>query len=467
MPTLSADDMRKKSSAGDYAGNTRLDIFDLKIKDKKPFVIGSSASGTKVIGISYDRKTEILTYKNNSKKTVEARRAQVFKDKDFGGGGGSGGGSADTDRTESLQCFYNAYVFNIKKSTCTSVSPAQLKSASEFAHTSHGLQDCLNKGPADWIETDVYIKTANKLWEKYGRRMTKNGKVHFHRGSPFMKGLYDAKAECHKIDKASDNPQAPGSFSHDKWNPGDIWATTFGSLETPLSESTSSWGDLQAEVMRLAKAGKLLGISLKKLGKGSPATAKEFNTPKQIANRDTFTYGSFKFGKTGDFFSSQDIYIDTNGGEIQFRTFGGDTSWQGEIKGGSAAGGKIGGGNVDFYCKQIFNNDIYNGKGSEKAFLSSIKTDKKWPSKAYQLYKKHNSKSKPSIDLVSEKVFLQEWANHEQGDNFRMSKSICLMFIEAFASTGTSKAKQHDLITKMFRYASSDVDQSSFFVKIS
>ena len=302
---------------------------------------------------------------------------------------------------------------------------------------------------------------------KYGRRMTKNGSVHFHRGSPFMKGLYDAKAACHKIDKASDDAQAPGSFSHDKWNPGDIWATTFGALETPLSESTSSWGELNAEVMKLAKAGKLLGISLKKIGKSTPATAKEFNTPKQMANKDTFTYGSFKFGKTGDFFSSQDIYIDTSGGEIQFRTFGGDTSWQGEIKGGSAAGGKIGGGNVDFYCKQIFNNDIYNGKGSEKAFLSSIKTDAKWPSKAYQLYKKHNSKSKPSIDLVSEKVFLQEWANHEQGDNFRMSKSICLMFLEAFASTGASKKKQHDLITKMFRYASSDVDQSSFFVKIS
>tara|TARA_B100000085_G_scaffold101918_1_gene92770 strand:- start:92 stop:652 length:561 start_codon:yes stop_codon:yes gene_type:complete len=186
-----------------------------------------------------------------------------------------------------------------------------------------------------------------------------------------------------------------------------------------------------------------------------------------MANKDTFTYNSFKYGKTGDFFSSQDIYIDTSGGEIQFRTFGGDTSWQGEIKGGAAAGGKIGGGNVDFYCKQVFGNDIYNGKGSEKSFLASIKSDKKWPSQAYQLYKKHNSKSKPSTDLVSEKVFLQEWANHEQGDNFRNSKSICLMFIEAFASTGTSKAKQHDLITKMFRYASSDVDQSSYFVKIS
>tara|TARA_B100000927_G_scaffold161750_1_gene130358 strand:+ start:4229 stop:5629 length:1401 start_codon:yes stop_codon:yes gene_type:complete len=466
MPTLSADDMRKKSSAGDYAGESRLDIFDLKIKDKKPFVVGSSASGTKVIGISYDRKAEILTYKVN-RQTKEARRSQIFKDKDFGGGGGSGGGAADTALTESLQCFYNAYVFNVKKNKCESVSPAQLKSSAKFAHTDKSLADCLSKGPSDWIETDVYIKTANKLWEKYGRKMTKNGAVHFHRGSPFMNNLYNAKAECHKIDKASDDPQAPGSFSHDKWNPGDIWATTFGALEKPLSESTSSWGELNAQVLKLAKAGKLLGISLKKIGKNSPATCKEFNTPTQLENRDTFTYGSFKFGKTGDFFSSQDIYIDTSGGEIQFRTFGGDTSWQGEIKGGAAAGGKIGGGNVDFYCKQVFNNDIYNGKGSEKAFLSSIKSDKKWPSKAYEIYKKFNSKSKPSIDLVSEKVFLQEWANHEQGDNFRMSKSICLTFLEAFNSTGASKKKQHDLITKMFRYASSDVDQSSFFVKVS
>ena len=312
MPTLSADDMRKSYSACDYAGQSRLYIFDLKIKDKKKFVIGSSASGTKVDGISYDRKTEILTYKSN-RQTKEARRSQIFKDKDFGGGGGSGGGAADTALTESLQCFYNAYVFNVKKGACKSVSPTQLKSASKFAHTDKSLTDCLNKGPADWIETDVYIKTANKLWEKYGRRMTRNGAVHFHRGSPFMNSLYSAKAECHKIDKDSDDPQAPGSFSHDKWNPGDIWATTFGALEKPLSESTSSWGELNAEVMKLSKSGKLLGISLKKIGKSTPATAKEFNTPKQMANKDTFTYNSFKYGKTGDFFSSQDIYIDTSG----------------------------------------------------------------------------------------------------------------------------------------------------------
>ena len=184
-------------------------------------------------------------------------------------------------------------------------------------------------------------------------------------------------------------------------------------------------------------------------------------------NRSEYSYKNFKYGKTGDFFASQDIYLDTSEGEIQFRTFGGDTSWQGEIKGGAAAGGKIGGGNVDFYCKQVFGNDIFNRKGSEKALLASIKSDVKWPSKAYELYKKHNSKSKPSKDLVSENTFLQQWESHSQGDNFRNSKSICLLFIDAFADTGTSISKQNDLITKLFRYASSDVDQSSYYVKIS
>ena len=35
MAKLGAADMRSKASAGDYAGQSRVDIFDLKIKDKK------------------------------------------------------------------------------------------------------------------------------------------------------------------------------------------------------------------------------------------------------------------------------------------------------------------------------------------------------------------------------------------------------------------------------------------------
>ena len=72
-------------------------------------------------------------------------------------------------------------------------------STEQFAVTDKKLKECLDKGfPADWVETDVYIKTANKLWEKFGRKMTKNGNVFFHRGSSFMQNVYAAKKKCQK-----------------------------------------------------------------------------------------------------------------------------------------------------------------------------------------------------------------------------------------------------------------------------
>ena len=465
MPQLGAQDMRSKASAGDYAGQNRADIVDLKIKDKKPFIIGSSESGTKVMGISYDRKTEILTYTRQGNKTVyEARRSQIFKDKDFGGGSsGSGGGAAETKLTESLQCYYCSYVFNAKKGACKEVTPAQLKSTANYVNATHTLADCLKKGPGDWLANDVYIKTANKVWEKYGRRMTKNGNVYFHRDSAFMKGIYDAKQKCHKLDKESENPQAPGSFNDDKWNPGDIWAATFSPTEKPLKDSIGSWGELNAEVEKLAKAGKLLGISLKKIAKGGQATAKEFNKSNQV--RTDYKYESWGWGKTGNFFSSQDIYMECDAGSIQFRTFNRETSWQGQITGRSAAGGKVSGGNVDFYCKEIFGKDIYGGRGGESPFFSQINSDSNWPSKAYELYKKHNSKSKPSVALIPKATFLEEWKGKEEG--FRNSKSMCLMFLDVFEGSGTSKSKKDKVVTAMFSYASSAVDQSSYFVKIS
>ena len=52
-------------------------------------------------------------------------------------------------------------------------------------------------------------------------------KVYFHRGSKFMNNLYKAKKAAHDLDKKSEDKLAPGSFNNDKWNPGDIWLSTF------------------------------------------------------------------------------------------------------------------------------------------------------------------------------------------------------------------------------------------------
>lgn len=472
MATLSSDDMRKVASSGDYAGTKRPDIFAKKIADKRSFRI-STENGKEIVGIEYDKKTETLTYhaKGDSKNLKTIKRTQIFKDKDFGGGSGSGGGATDTAYTESLQCFYCSYVFNYSIShPCTSVTPAQLKSSATYAHTDKTLDDCLSKGPKSWIDTDVYLKTANKLYEKFGNRIT--GKAHFHRGSRFMKSVYKAYKDCKAKDAASDNTQAPGSFSDDKWNPGDIWMSTLSVEATPLANFTDSWGELNAEVLKLAGGGingggrvSLLGISLKKVD--SPkASLQEFSTPEQMAARKSYAWGKWSWGKTGKFFDSQDIYVTISGKEVQFRTFGGDTSWQGEIKGTAAAGGKIGGGNVNFYTKKIFKEDVFNGKTgrtAENQFLSEITRDqKKLDMLLYEGYKRHNANSSPKVTEISKEEFLATCS--EQDSNFKNSKILCINFLDAvYAGTEQDRNK---FATELFRYASSDTDQSSYFVKL-
>ena len=465
MAYLTAGDFRKSSSSGPYAGESRDDIFQTKIKEKRPFILGSDKNGKVVTGVKYDKNKKTLSYYVGNKKSVVTTVAssKIFKDKDFGGGSGSGGGADDTKWTESLQCYYCSYVFNIAKKKIASASDADLKKGEKYV-LAPSLKDCLIKGPADWIENDVYIKSANILYEKFGNKM--KAPVYFHRGSLFMENLYDAKKAAHAIDKKSDNQQAPGSFSNDKWNPGDIWASTTLPLSTPLKENTSSWGELNAEVFRLANKGMLLGISLKKIGKNSKAKLTEYNSPNLQTKRESYKYNGFTYGKTGDFFNSQDIYMHTNVGDVQFRTFGGETAWQGEIKGGAAAGGKIGGGNVDFYSREVFGRDkgIYKGEGTERQLLQWIKShqDGDYQETLYKLYKKHNAASKPSKKILSEEDFYAELA--EKDFKFKNSKLICMLFLDRLESA--SAKKQDEFTTKLFRYAQSDVDQSSYFVKV-
>lgn len=475
MAKLSSDDMRKTASGGDYAGTNRPDIFDKKIKDKKTFRLGASKNGKEIVGVEYNKKSEELSYydKLDSKKNIKiAKRSQIFKDTDFGGGSGSGGGADDTKYTESLQCYYCSYVYNTigkKINETNKPTHSQLKAAGAYAHTDVSLQECLNSGPANWIETDVYIKTANKLFDdiKFDTKP-----VHFHRGSTFMKGVYAAYKECKRKDQGSGNPQAPGSFSDDKWNPGDIWASTFSIRAKPLENFTDSWGNLNSKVLELGGNGtkrnvKLLGISLKKVTKPT-ASLEEFSTEAQKSQRETYVWQSWSWGKTGKFFDSQDIYVKISNKEVQFRTFGGDTSWQGEVKGTSAAGGKIGGGNVNFYSKKIFNRDIYNGKEgrtAESQFLTEATRDQnELDQKLYDGYKRHNKNSVPKVLEIPRKEFMDTVKN--QDSNFKNSKIICINFLDAVYDTTSSSSKRNQFATDLFRYASSDTDQSSYFVKL-
>ena len=84
----------------------------------------------------------------------------------------------------------------------------------------------------------------------------------------------------------------------------------------------------------------------------------------------------------------------------------------------------------------------------------------------YNLYKKYNSKSLPMQPLLSEDEFnkkLSEFPKLKEY-NFKNSKMICLEFLDVILS-GTI-AQRNQLATKMFRYAESNTDQSSYFIKL-
>ena len=75
------------------------------------------------------------------------------------------------------------------------------------------------------------------------------GVPYFHRGSPFMSAIYDAKKQALAFDKKQTIRKAPLSgFSDDKWNPGDIWMST---LEpNPNSSRPLDFGPLRRACSR-------------------------------------------------------------------------------------------------------------------------------------------------------------------------------------------------------------------------
>lgn len=398
--------------------------------------------------------------------------ASIFNDKKwtqidkapFSGKGGSGAGAEMTALVESMQCYVSAYQFNVKRGSLTAkdMTKANLKKAEKYVKADRSLDKCLSNGPTDWMDKGVYILIANKLYTEYKSRL--KGTVYFHRGSSFMNKLYAAKAQCHKNDKASKAPQAPGSFGNDKWNPGDIWATTLGSTDDPLGKFTKTWEMLNREVAKLAgeargtRVTKLLGISLKKTL--SPTITK-YRDP-QAKPKNDVTYDGFIFGKNGDFFSSQDVYLHSSGGEVQFRTFGGDKSWQGEIKGKMAAGGKIGGGNVDFYAKQHLREDIF-GTGGEAGLFSKVrKNNEEFLKEFYNLYKESNQKQIVPAKTIPYDEF--KTMVKKQDAKFLNSKYACLKLTSSLIKSSPGQRKK--FTNAIFRYASSDTDQSSFYIKI-
>ena len=457
------------------------------------------------------------------------------KTTELGSSKGSGGGAEATAITESMQCFFTSYLFNgredkfdlskdyekaLKEHFIDSVTNSNYVHAYNKA-SRYRFNDLWNKSPKDeeWMQT--YMATANMIKSKSTKF---NGNVYFHRGSPFMDSIYEKKKTCEKHNKdliksgeaPSDIEESLTSFSNDKWNPGDIWMSTNKPTKEPFSWTppemkknmkvhVCDWVNLQKSVYESAMKGETLGISLKKTGKN--ANFSEFNTPQE---KQEIKYRGFKFGN-GDFFNSADVYIEFSGGNMQYRPTDGNKSWQGEIKGTKASGGKAGGGATNYYTELYFGKSIdANTKlasGTWKEKKGEIKdADKK---KMHELYLIHNKNQtvkkqtavkikleaspnpleklssdftrasdkkfhyytckKDTVSLSDFKILGDNYTTRGKNasKNFYFGKYMALVFIDAVEASSTSPGNRNGFATDVIRYAQSNIDNvSTYFWKI-
>ena len=554
MAILTLPDLLREKK--DPSGKKFIDRIPEKIKTRSPFTRakGKVENNTDNVylefasdeaeyafnqtnGLKYKDIPEGLIFRNAKNKKELIRLSGLEKTAELGSSKGSGGGAEATAQTESMCCFFAAYLFNQKKESSFNLSKDYelklktfYKSAANknYVHAYSGsrykFDKLWDKAPmdAEWMLT--YMATANMIKNKATKF---KGNVYFHRGSPFMDSIYEKKKTCEKHNKdliksgeaPSDIEESLTSFSNDKWNPGDIWISTNEPTDEPFSWTppemkknmkvhVCDWVNLQKSVYESAKKGETLGISLKKTG--AEASFTEFNKPEE---KQEIKYRGFKFGN-GDFFNSADVYIEfSSGGSMQYRPTDGNKSWQGEIKGTKASGGKAGGGATNYYTELYFGKSIDSNRkltsGSWKEKKGKIEA--KDITKMHELYLIHNrnqtskkrtevkiskedatkkgnpytslqdfsmvekgkdyiyTSNKDEVDLVNFKIIGDNYITRGKNasKNFYFGKYMALVFIDAVEASSTSPGNRNGFATDIIRYAQSNIDNvSSYFWKI-
>ena len=229
---------------------------------------------------------------------------------------------------ECAQCIYPAAIFGGEKlSVGDELNQQSWGTYSSKFDVDYPLDKIADGFTQSWIDSSILIGNELK------KNLTGTNYI-WHRGSAFVKEIEDKFAELNKAEK-------PKPFSNiNKWTPADIWAVKIGASFDFNKHSTL--GEFTNDLKELYASGDLIGISLKLASKS--VTVVENNISGFI-RRPVVYNGSIKQNDKS-FFNSKDYYIllGKEKTKMQLRTFDTAKSWQGEVKGKSAAAGKIGGG---------------------------------------------------------------------------------------------------------------------------
>ena len=163
----------------------------------------------------------------------------------------SGAGAEITALYESLQA-YACAARQHKGSDLESIF--ELKPATtKAANCDRTLKKCMDQFGGDAEYQYSIISTTNKFFKEY--KITSG--YEFHRGGKKVESIYNNWRK-HK--------QGSGISGDDKWNPADIWA-----IKTNYTQNSTSknLGEYNAFILKQYDAKKLIGISLKKVPRGT------------------------------------------------------------------------------------------------------------------------------------------------------------------------------------------------------
>ena len=405
--------------------------------------IQASLDGDGVIAKVLDKETELDVYLiGNEKKYI---RILVKPN----GSKGSGGGAAATAIQEAAQCVYAAMRYYCGDKEI--YTEEDLKCGMDHVDVGGTKLEDIMGLPKEWKEGS--LKGANEIFKKVGGS-----------GYKFVRG--DSLLDDGAIKKAFGRVKGQTNLSsEDKWNPADIWMvqeSAIAEIKKHL-DGENTIDCLNNALLQRFNDGSLIGISLKKIEGAAKMDVKN-NQPAAVRKANE-TARFVKYDLT--YLSSMDVYLYYGPGtfeKFQARNFGGSSKgdWKLELKGKSAAQGKIQGAVVIELLKNAGFSNISQFKiptWAESAPGTGA-AQKKITNEIYDLLKKHNA---DKFDKSPKAETNNKADIATQDKSWRYSKLAGLRFLDWLKHTCSDK----DMAMKeMYLYASSQSDKSSVYYKL-
>lgn len=422
--------------------NNRIPVIDKNNKEvilKKDKVNLDAIKNFRTVG----KKFDLITANGKIINTSDIKKSAIFG----GGGAGKGGGTIQTAQAESLQCLYcAAMVREGANKPREHYTPSVIKKHATHAHLGGTTVDAALNLDDTWH----YSAYHSALIMMKGNFINRNHG--FHRDDRVMKAIYAAKKQAFVNSDMT-------VLSDDKWNPGDIWAVD-KSIASVITKAlnTESVTTLNADIVRLWKERKVVGISLKKIVSAQRARGSIMN---EVVNLDKHAYsGGVLMAErlsTATFFRSKGgvIQADRNTIKVELRTPTYLGPLNAEITLATARGGRAGLGQIQDGAKKHLGKK-FPDNNTLKTKAQSIENGNE----------RDIAEFWAMVPKVAPKVTKEEFYKEiSEQDVNRIHSKLGATTLVFMLANSTQKASD-GFVSYIINYAGSKLEESSVYLKV-